>query len=134
PLLAYMLILQRYVENQGASLDVWTVVSTFTGILLIGSLFLAMGCFASAVTKSQIIAAAFSYGLGLTLFLLSLRSMVGIEAKGWEAEFFGHISMTEHMQDFARGVLQLSSLTYYITLIIFFLFLTWKVVESRRWK
>lgn len=134
PLLAYMLILQRFVQNPGASLDVQTVVSTFIGVTLIGSLFLAMGCFASALTKSQIIAAAFSYGLGLTLFLLSLRSLVSIEAKGWEADFFAHISMTEHMQDFARGILQLSSVTYYLSLTIFFLFLTWKVVESRRWK
>ena len=38
------------------------------------------------------------------------------------------------MQDFARGVLQLSSVAYYLGLTIFFLFLTWKVVESRRWK
>jgi ABC-2 type transport system permease protein len=134
PLLAYMLVLQRYVDSPGASLDMQTVVSTFIGVVLIGSLFLAVGCFASALTKSQIIAAVFSYGLGLTLFLLSLRSLVQIEAKGWEADFFAHISMTEHMQDFARGVLPLSSVTYYVTVTIFFLFLTWKVVESRRWK
>lgn len=134
PLLAYMLVVQRFVENSNASLNVETLVSTFAGITLIGSMFLAMGCFASALTRSQIIAAAFSYGLGLTLFLLSLRSLVRVEARGWEADFFAHISMTEHMQDFSRGVLQLSSVTYYLTLTIFFLFLTWKVVESRRWK
>jgi ABC-2 type transport system permease protein len=134
PLLAYMLILQRFVQVPGASLDAPTVVSTFLGVALIGSLFLAMGCFASALTKSQIIAAAFSYGLGLTLFLLSLRSLVRIEAKGWESEFFAHISITEHMQDFARGALQISSITYYLSVTVFFLFLTWKVVESRRWK
>jgi ABC-2 type transport system permease protein len=134
PLVVYIVILQRYVQNASASIDVATMVTTFAGVLLIGALFLAMGCFASALTKSQIIAAAFSYGLGLTLFLLSLRSLVPVEAKGWEADFFSHISMTEHMQDFARGVLQLSSVAYYLGLTVFFLFLTWKVVESRRWK
>ena len=75
-----------------------------------------------------------SYGLGLTLFLLSLRSLVPFEAVGWEAEMFSHISMTEHMQDFARGVVEISSLTYYVTLTLLFLFLTTRVVESRRWK
>ncbi len=134
PLLAYMLILQRYIHNPAAALDWLSVLSTYVGILLISGLYVSMGCLASAVTRSQLIAAAVSYGFGLTLFLLSLRSLVPFEATGWEADFFTHISMTEHMQDFARGVLELSSLTYYLTLTGFFLFLTWKVIESRRWK
>ncbi len=134
PLLACMLILQHYIRNPAASLDLLTVVSTYLGIILIGGLYISMGCFASALTKSQLIAAALSYGLGLTLFLLSMRSLVPFPASGWEARFFSYISMTEHMQDFARGVLEISSLTYYLTSTAFFLFLTWKVIESRRWK
>ena len=134
PLFLYMLILQRYVRGPAAAFDLLTAASTLLGMILIGSLFIAMGCFASALTRSQLIAAALSYALGLTLFLLSMRSLVPLEAAGWEADFFAHISMTEHMQDFARGVLEISSLVYYTTGTIFFLFLTWKVVESRRWK
>ena len=134
PLLAYMLILQRYIRNPAGALDVFTVLCTYSGIVLIGGLYIAMGCFASALTRSQLIASALSYGFGLTLFLLSMRSLVPFEAVGWEADVFSHISMTEHMQDFAGGVLELSSLTYYFTLTAFFLFLTWKVIESRRWK
>jgi ABC-2 type transport system permease protein len=134
PLLTYVLVLQRYIHNPAGALDLLTVVSTYLGIVLIGGLYISVGCFASSLTKSQLIAAALSYGFGLTLFLLSLRSLVPFEAVGWEADFFQHISMTEHMQDFARGVIEISSLTYYLTLTTFFLFLTWKVVESRRWK
>lgn len=134
PLFIYMLILQKYVKNPSVALDPVTLASTFLGILLIGGLYIALGCFASALSRSQLIAAALSYGLGLTLFLLSMRSLVPMKASGWETEIFSHISMTEHMQDFARGVLEISSLTYYITLTIFFLFATVKVIESRRWK
>jgi len=110
------------------------LLTTFLGLFLIGALYISMGCFASALTRSQLISAALSYGLGLTIFLLSMRSLVSVPVRTWEAEVFSHISMTEHMQDFARGVLEVSSLTYYITATIFFIFLTWKVVESRRWK
>jgi ABC-2 type transport system permease protein len=134
PLLAYMFLLQHYVRNASAALDPATLGCTFLGIVLIGAFYIAMGCFASALTKSQLIAAALSYGLGLTLFLLSMRSLVPFPTRGWQTEFFAHISMTEHMQDFARGVLELSSLTFYLTMTLFFLFLTWKVIESRRWK
>src|SRR5688572_28834918 len=101
PLLAYMLILQRYIRNPAGALDVFTVLCTYSGIVLIGGLYIAMGCFASALTRSQLIASALSYGFGLTLFLLSMRSLVPFEAVGWEADVFSHISMTEHMQDFA---------------------------------
>jgi ABC-2 type transport system permease protein len=134
PLIFYMLLLHQYIRNPAGAMEFSTLASTFIGIVLIGSLYLAMGCFASAMTRSQLIAAALSYGLGLTLFLLSMRSLVPVPARGWESEVFKHLSMTEHMQDFARGVIELSSVTYYATLTIFFLFLTCKVVESRRWK
>ena len=134
PLFVYMLILQSFVRNPAAALDPIVALSTFLGLILIGALYISMGCFASALTRSQLIAAALSYGLGLALFLLSMRSLVPIQARGWEAEFFAHIAMTEHMQDFARGVIEISSVVYYLTVTLFFLFLTWKVIESRRWR
>jgi ABC-2 type transport system permease protein len=134
PLTIYLLILQRYVDHSTSSIDVPALLTTYLGLVLIGALFISMGCFASALTRSQLIAAVMSFALVLILFMLSLRSLVAIEAQGWEAEFFSYISMTEHMQEFARGVLQISSVTFYVTLTSFFLFLTWKVVESRRWK
>jgi ABC-2 type transport system permease protein len=42
--------------------------------------------------------------------------------------------MTEHLEQFARGVVDSRALVYYLSLTLFFLFLTWKVVESRRWR
>lgn len=134
PLILYMLLVQRYTKGPAALLDWATVGSTFLGIVLIGAVYVAMGCFASALTRSQLMAAALSYALGLTLFLLSMRSLVPVPASGWESEFFEHLAMTAHMQDFARGVVEISSLTYYLTLTVFFLFLTSRVIESRRWK
>jgi ABC-2 type transport system permease protein len=134
PLLLYMLILQRFVTTTTPAVDVYALMTTFLGILLVGSLFISVGCFASALTRSQLIAAALSYALGLTLFVLSLRSLVPLAARDWEAEMFNHIAMGEHMQDFAHGVIELSSVTYYLTMTVFFLFLTWRAVESRRWK
>jgi ABC-2 type transport system permease protein len=134
PLLGYMVLVQKFVSRTMPPIDPYAAGTTFLGILLVGSLFISVGCFASAITRSQLIAAALSYALGLTLFLLSLRSLVPIAAAGWEAALFNHIAMGEHMQDFAHGVIELSSVTYYVTASIFFLFLTWRAVESRRWK
>jgi ABC-2 type transport system permease protein len=133
PLLGYLLILRRY-SNESASLDPRLVASTFLGILLIGGVYMAVGCFASSLTRSQTVAAIVSYAFGLSLFLLSLRALVASPPTGWAVKIYSHIAMTQHMEQFARGVVDTRVLVYYLSLILFFLFLTWKVVESRRWR
>ena len=95
---------------------------------------MSLGCFASAVTRSQIIAAMISFALGISLFLMSFVSM-NISAKtGWKAVLFNYVEMSEHMRDFAAGVVDTRPLVFYLTLTGFFLFLTLKVVEGRRWR
>lgn len=133
PLLAYILVVHHYSSEQRA-LDPRVIASTFLGISLIGCVYMSLGCFASALTRSQMIAAMISYGLGLALFLLSLRALMPMPTTGWEAKLFAYISMTEQMQEFARGVVDTRHLVFYLSLTLSFLFLTWKVVESRRWK
>ena len=53
---------------------------------------------------------------------------------GWKAQLFAHVGLIEQMQDFARGVVDTRPVVFYLSLTFFFLFLTHKVVESRRWK
>lgn len=132
PLLGYLLLVRGY-SNEPGSIDPRLVASTFLGILLIGATYMAAGCFASALTRSQVIAAIMSYGLGLSLFLLSLRALAEAPA-GWSVKIYSHIAMTEHLEQFARGVIDTRALVYYASLTVLFLFLTWKVVESRRWR
>jgi ABC-2 type transport system permease protein len=134
PLILYMLFLHRYVNSTSTAWEPRSLATTYFGILLVGSVFVSLGCFASALTKSQIIAAAISYAVGLTLFLLSLRSLVPIPPTGWEAKAFAHIATTEHMQDFARGIIDTTPIVYHLSLTLFFIFMTFKAVESRRWK
>lgn len=133
PLLGCLLIV-RHFSNDPAALDLGTIVSTFLGIFLLGGLYMSLGCFASAVTRSQIIAAMIGFAVGISLFLLSFMSMTFSSQSGLQAQLFNHISLIEHMQDFARGIVDTRPLVLYLSLTIFFLFLTLKVVESRRWK
>jgi ABC-2 type transport system permease protein len=134
PSIGYMLFLQRYINSPSTAWEPRSMATTFFGIVLIGSLYIAMGCFASALTRSQLIAAAVSYAVGLTLFILSVSALVPVTPTGWQAKVFTHISMSEHMDDFARGILHSTPIIFYLSLTIFFIFLTFKVVESRRWK
>lgn len=124
----------RYFTREPTVLDPWTTASTFLGITLIGCLYMSMGCFASALTRSQIIAAMNSLVMGLGLFVLSLRSLVPTPTSDWAGKVFSYISLSEHMEDFARGIVDTRHVVFYLSLTAFFLFLTFKVVESRRWK
>ncbi len=133
PLLACIFIVRHY-TNDVTAFTTGGIVSTYLGIFLVGSLFMSMGCFASALTRSQIIAGMISFLLGIALFMLSFRSLFGLPQSGWTGSVLSHISMIEHMQDFVRGIVDVRYVVYYVSLTCFFLFLTLKVVESRRWK
>jgi ABC-2 type transport system permease protein len=133
PLLGYLLMVRGY-SNEPASLDPRVVASTFLGIMLIGAVYMSLGCFASALTRSQTVAAMISYALGLGLFLLSLRALVTVPPTAWAAKAYSYIAMTQHLEQFARGVVDTRVLVYYLSLTILFLFLTCKVVEGRRWR
>jgi ABC-2 type transport system permease protein len=133
PLLAYLMVVRRFSDDP-STFDARIVASTFLGIVLIGSVYMALGCFASALTRSQTVAAIISYALGLGLFFLSLRALVATPSNNWVVQVYTHIAMTDHLAQFARGMLDLRVLVYYLSLTIGFLFLTCKVVESRRWR
>jgi len=129
-----MALLMRQFGNDPSALDWGSLAATFLGIVLLGMLFIAVGCFASALTRSLIIAAMISFVLGISLFLLSFLAFTYSGQPGWSATIFTHVSLIEHMKDFSRGVVDTRAVVFYISLTALFLFLTLRVVESRRWK
>ena len=133
PLLGCLFIVRRY-SHDPTLLDLGSVASTYLGIMLLGGLYVAVGCFASALTRNQIIAAITSFAVGISLFYLSFISLAFAQETGWRAEFFAQVGMIEQMRDFASGVVDTRPVIYYLSLTVLFLFLTFKVVESRRWK
>ena len=45
-----------------------------------------------------------------------------------------YLSITDHLDDFARGIIDTKHLVYYLSFIVFGLFLTAKSVDSERWR
>jgi ABC-2 type transport system permease protein len=133
PLIGCIAIIRRY-SNDPAIFDVGTVVSTWVGILLLGCVYVSMGCFASSLTKNQIIAAMVSFVIGISLFFLSFLSYAFGNDATWTAKAFAHLSLIEHMRDFARGVVDTRAVVLDLSLTGLFLFFTHRSIESRRWK
>jgi ABC-2 type transport system permease protein len=135
PLLAFIFILERYQRYAGepAGFDAGIIGATFLGIVLLGCLFVSLGCFASALTRSQMTAAMISLVFGISLFLLSVLSD-RVPAGDWGSQVLAFFALFDQMHDFSRGVLDTRPVVLYLALTFFFLFLTVRAVESRRWK
>jgi ABC-2 type transport system permease protein len=110
----------------------WGVLATgYLGLLLMGATFLAVGIFASSLTENQIVASVITFGVLLIFWVI-----------GWSADYAGgpwgrvlsHISLLEHFDSFAKGVLDTKDILYYVNFTIVALFLTLRSLEARRWK
>ena len=107
------------------------VVTGYLGVLLMGACFLSAGLFVSSLTKNQIVAGMVTFAVFLMFWVVN-----------WIASFTGptmqavlnYLSITEHLNDFTRGVLDTRHLVYYLSFIAFSLFLTVRSVDSERWR
>lgn len=133
PLVGCILIVRHYTGEPGA-FDAGAIISTYIGIILLGGVYVSLGCFASSITRSQVTAAMISLVLGASLFFVGF---LGDQVPGiapWQAELFSSLALFEQMHDFARGIVDTRPVVLLVSLTVFFLYLTLRVVESRRWK
>jgi gliding motility-associated transport system permease protein len=133
PLVGCLLVVRRY-TNDAAGLDGGVVAGSFLGIMLLGALFVAVGCCASALTNSQVIAAMISLVFGASVFLIGYLASRLPEQSNWQTQVLNCFDLFGRMRDFARGVVDTRPVVLLVSLTLFFLFLTLRVVESRRWK
>jgi ABC-2 type transport system permease protein len=133
PTLACLLIVAHF-TNQTNALDAGMVGGMYLGIFLSGCLFLAMGCFTSSLTRSQVVAAMISLAAGVLLLIVAYLAQVIPATEQWPAQLLLYFNLFKQMDDFTRGVVGTGTVIFYVSLTLFFLFLTLRVVESRRWR
>jgi gliding motility-associated transport system permease protein len=107
------------------------IVVGYVGMMLQAAAMLAIGTFISTLTKNQIIAGAATFGVCLLIFVLGWVG--GYESSTW-AQVLTYMSVTTHMESFAKGVLDSKDTVYYLTVIFLGLFLTARSLESLRWR
>jgi len=107
------------------------MLSGYLGLLLLAITFVAIGLFASSLTENQIIAAVTGLVMLLLLFVIA-----------WPADSAGatvgailrYVSVTEHFADMIKGVIDTKTLIYFASMIVGWMFLTQRSVESIRWR
>ena len=111
--------------------DTLPVVSGYLGLLLYGAAALAIGMLGSSLSGNQIVAAVVGIAI---LLMLSFVNQIADIVTGIAAEVFDGMSMNEHILDFSRGVIDTSSVVFFLSLTAVFLFLTIRSLETRRWR
>ena len=114
-----------------ARLDWGAVLTGYIGLMLLGATFVAVGLFASSLTENQIVASIVTFGVLLMFWVI-----------GWSADYVGgpwgkvlsDLSIIEHFDSFAKGVLDTKDVIYYVNFTVLALFLALRSLEARRWK
>jgi ABC-2 type transport system permease protein len=133
PMIACCFVIQHFARQSNA-LEPGTLGGMYMGIALVGALFISIGCFASAITSNQMVAAMVTFAVGVSLFSLAYVADGVSVGADWQSQVIGKFALFHQMQDYARGVVDSRSLIFLASLTLFFLFLTLRAVESRRWK
>jgi ABC-2 type transport system permease protein len=103
----------------------------YLGLLLQGAGMLALGAFISACTKNQIVAAVGGFGVLLLLWVISWASSLDNSVF---SQVMAYLSINDHLESFAKGVLDSKDIIFYLSLSVLGLFLTGRALESIRWR
>ena len=90
-----------------------------------------MGLFISSLTKNQVVAGVGTFIAALMFWVIN---WMGDSAGPTMSAVLSYLSITEHFDDFAKGLIDTKHLIYYTNFIAFGLFLTAKSVDTERWK
>lgn len=146
-LVVYVALMYRYTQVEAAVLGLGLVA-----VFLMGAAFVSLGLFISALCKNQITAATMTFGAFFVIFILGFFGDNLPETSpapaGWPQEvqsavgtvyqvfrtFVIEMPVEAHARDLAQGILAPADLLYYFLFITFFLFLTFRALEARRWR
>jgi ABC-2 type transport system permease protein len=134
------------------TIEVPVLVMGVVTVFLMGAAFLALGMFVSSMMRNQVTSGAVTFGLCLLLFIMGslgeklpatnpapatwpafMQSTAGAiygVVRGMAAQ----LSVDAHANDMAQGIVGPADFAYYLLFIAFFIFLTFRVLESRHWR
>lgn len=138
----YLAVVAVYTVALVFSMGLWAVLafysdpgfrmflSTYLGYWFAGASLLAVGMFASSLTRSPTV--AFVLGAIFCAVPVFLSAQALGSSSGW-LESLTAFSVGEHLHEFSLGVIRLSSVLYFESLAIVFLYLNLIVISERHW-
>jgi len=120
--------------ESGNDFDYRPLLSFYFALLLCGSSFISMGLFFSALSGNQIVGAVLTFMGLLLVTILGSGFVQRLESVGplWKA-VFSHLSYSELWVSSLKGRMHVREMILQGSFTFFWLFLTVKVLEARRW-
>ena len=107
------------------------ILTAYLGLLLYSLSLVAIGMFISSLTENQIVAAIISFGTFLVLWLINAFAS---GAQGVTKDVLSYLSVLDNLDDFMKGVLTTSNIIFYLSVAFLGVFLTYRSVDSLRWR
>jgi ABC-2 type transport system permease protein len=111
--------------------DIPVTLAGYLGVVLLGGMLLSLGVLTSALSANQIIAAVLGVAISLAFWLVG---GLGLSLQGFLGDLFGFLAIQEHFTDFLSGLIAISNIVYFLSVIAAALFLATRVLEMRRWR
>jgi len=133
PTLLFFVIFQR-MTGQSAANSPGAFWGSYLMMLLLGMFYISIGCFASVLTRNQIIAAVISFCAITLLFFLGLVQFLILDVTANTRDLLGYFSAIDHMGTFSRGIFDTRPIVLYLSMTILMLALTHQAFQTRKWR
>ncbi|MDK2976964.1 MAG: gliding motility-associated transport system permease protein [Candidatus Marinimicrobia bacterium] len=115
----------------GTSPDIGAILCGYVGLLLVGAMYASIGMFGSAVSNNQITSFLVSF---IIIFALYLFDKILIFVPSFLSGILQFLSTDYHFSNISRGVIDSRNIIYFLSVIFFFLTLSVRVLEIRKWR
>ena len=115
----------------GTNIDYGAIFTGYLGLFFVGALYASIGTFASSLFDNQVISFIVAVFIVMIFFLFD---KLLIFVPSFIAGFIQYLSVGFHASSISRGVIDSRNIIYFISVIGFFLFMTIKILNSRKWK
>ena len=107
-------------------------LASWLGLFLLAAVYAATGLFASSLTSSAMLSIIMGVIFNFSIWFVS-------QGKDFSdnpvfQNVMEYLSLSEHLVNFIKGSLVISSFVFFFSCILFFLFLVYKVIEFSRWR
>ena len=114
----------------GTNVDYGAIFTGYLGLALAGAVYSSVGTFASSITDNQVVAFIIGIFIVLIFFLMDKMLMfVPVYLTG----LIQYLSVDYHLSNISRGVIDSRNLVYFVSVVGFFLFITVRILEIRKW-
>ena len=111
--------------------DPGQMLAGYIGLIFLGASFLSIGMIATSSTKSSNAAYMITAGV---LFGFLVVQVFGLMGTSPIFRFLAYLSLMEHFRNFTMGIINSRDIVFYLSVIVFSLFFSVRVVEIERWK